>query len=196
MAYEFSDEDKAATDDFQERIAFGVSEVTLVGAVAGETEAGKDYLEIIVADKDGTEDSARVWFTGGASPYSFQTVRQIVVHTAKSDADKEKARMAVENTKNTDELAELINSKCEGKQLWFTKFYSPDRTYTNSNGETKRSIDSRVYGYLPKDHPELMPSDEGTGNAAVDSAFPGATAEPSAAIPADDAWGNDDAEKK
>lgn len=187
MAYEFNDEDKAATDDFQERIAFGVSEVTLVGAVSGQTEAGKDYLELTVADKSGTEDSARVWFTGGASPYSFQTIRQIVVHTAKSDEDKEKARMAVENTKDTDELADLLNSKCEGKQLWFTKFYSPDRTYQNNNGETKRSIDNRVYGYLPKDRPELMPSD----TDAVQSTFPGATAEAADSIPADDAWGSD-----
>lgn len=186
MAYEFTDEDKAATDDFQERIAFGVSEVTLVGATSGQTEGGKDYLEITVADASGTEDNARLWFTGGASPYSFQAVRQIVVHTA-AEADKEKARLAVEECANTDDMSDLLNKKCAGKQLWFTKFYSPDRTYTNSNGETRRSIDNRVYGYAPKARPELMPSD----TDAVQSTFPGATAEASDSIPADDAWGND-----
>lgn len=181
MAYEFTDEDKAATSDFQDRIPFGVSEVVLVGATAGETEAGKDYLELTVADKNGVEDSARVWFTGGASPYSFQTIRQIVVHTA-AEADKEKARMAVENTTNTDDMADLLNSKCEGKQLWFTKFYSPDRTYERE-GVTYRSIDSRVYGYAPKDHPELMP-DNTTATTSSDP-LAGATAEPSENIPSD-----------
>lgn len=185
MAYKFSDDDKAATDDFKERIPFGVSEVTLVGATAGQTDDGKDFIELTVADKTGTEDNARVWFTGGASPYSFQTIRQIVVHTA-SEADKEKARMSVENCKDTDDLADLLNTKCLGKQLWFTKFYSPDRTYTNSQGETKRSIDNKVYGYLPKDRPELMPDGQEPLNAAD---FPGdekPTGDAAANIP--DGW--------
>lgn len=189
MAYDFTDEDKAATSDFQDRIDFGVSEVILVGATAGETQDGKDFLELTVADKNGTEDSARVWFTGGASPYSFQTIRQIVVHTA-PEADKEKARMAVENTKNTDELADLLNKNCEGKQLWFSKFYDPTRTYTNDRG-TFKSINSRIYGYRPKDQPELMPKADTGVDSAVTDAFPGAEKldDASGSVPPADAWG-------
>lgn len=169
MAYQFSDDDKAATDDFQERIPFGVSEVKLVGATAGQTDDGKDFIELTVADNNGLEDNARVWFTGGASPYSFQTIRQIVVHTV-ADADKEKARMAVESCKDTDDLVDLLNTKCVGKQLWFTKYYDANRTYVNKNGETKRSINNNIYGYEPKLKPELMPDDQQPLNA---NDFPG-----------------------
>lgn len=192
MAYSFNDDDKAATD-FEERIPFGVSEVTLVGAVSGQTNDGKDFIELTVADKNGLEDNARFWFTGGASPYSFQGLRQIIVHTAK-EADKEKARMAVESTADTDSLAELMMKQCVGKQLWFTKFYSPDRTYVNQNGDTKRSIDNRAYGYAPKDRPELMPTAADT-NKTVSTPFGDATetttADAAGAIPADGAWGDD-----
>jgi hypothetical protein len=189
MAYNFTDEDKAVTDDFQERIPFGVSEVVIVSAKADVTEAGKDFIELTVQNAEGLEDSARKWFTGGASPYSFQAIRQIIVHTA-DDKDKEKARLAVENTANTEEMVALINKMCIGKQIWFTKFYSPDRTYTNQSGETKRSIDNNVYGYEPKDQPNLMPEANGgaTANAVTDT-FPGATEEASSSIPAEDAWG-------
>lgn len=183
MAYSFSDDDKAATD-YQERLPFGVSEVKLVGVTAGETEAGKDFVEVTVANDAGVEDSARVWFVGGASPYSFQTLRQIVVHTA-SEADKEKARMAVEKTKDNDELAALMNKQCIGKQLWFSKYYSRDRTYTTSDGDIRSSIDSSVYGYEPKLKPELMPETTAsepttttTGDAPIDLNGPNAPKDP------------------
>lgn len=186
MAYNFSDEDKAATSDFQDRIPFGVHEVQFVGASAGETEANKDYIDVTVADASGVEERVRVWFTGGASPYSFQTLRQIAVHTAKTDDAKEKARMAVENTKNTDELANLLNKNCVGGSLWFTKYYDPSRTY-DSNGQTRRSINTNVYGYEPKPKPELMPSDAEN----VQKTFPGAKpddAEAAGSVPPDSAW--------
>lgn len=174
MAYKFTSEDKVDVER-KEYLPFGVNDVKLVGATAGETESGKDYIELTVANADGTEDNARVWFTGGASPYSFQTIKQIVTHAAKTDADKEKARMAVENTKDTDDMADLLNSKCVGGQLWVTKYLDPTRTYQNSNGEVKQSINTSIYGYEPKLKPELMPK-ETSGNDAVDQTFPGATA--------------------
>lgn len=187
MAYKFSTEDKVDMGEFQERIPFGVSEVVLVGAVSGQTEAGKDYLELTVADQNGLEDSARVWFTGGASPYSFQTIRQIVVHSASSDSDKEKARMAVEKCEDTDELAELLNKKCVGKQLWFTKYYDPTRTYQNNNGDVKRSINNSIYGYEPKLKPELMPEGQEPVKAE-DFPLDEAGTAPSAAARIPDEW--------
>jgi hypothetical protein len=80
-----------------------------------------------------------------------------VVHSAKTDADKEKARMAVENCKDTDDLSNLINDKCVGAECWVTKYYDPTRTYSNNAGEVKKSINTNLYGYEPKLKPELMP---------------------------------------
>lgn len=157
MAYSFNDDDKVETNtEFTDRLPFGVNDVQLVGAVSAATDAGKDFIELTVTDKDGTEENARIWFTGGASPYSFNTIRQIIVHSAKTDADKEKARQAADNCKDTDELADLLNSKCVGAQLWVTKYYDPVKTYTNVGGETRRSINTNVYGYEPKEKPELL----------------------------------------
>jgi hypothetical protein len=188
MAYKFTSEDKVDVER-KEYLPFGVNDVKLVGATAGETESSKDFIELTVANADGVEDNARVWFTGGASPYSFQTIKQIVVHSAKTDADKEKARMAIENTVDTDEMVDLLNKRCVGGQLWVTKYLDPTRTYSNSAGEVKQSINTSIYGYEPKLKPELMPT-ETSGNAAVDSAFPGATkVDASEGIPSDDGWG-------
>lgn len=156
MSYKLTKDDKMAKER-KEYMPFGVNIVKLLGATAGETAAGKDYIELTVQNADGIEDNARVWFTGGASPYSYQTIQQIVVHHAKTDADKEKARLAVEKCQDSDELANLLNSKCEGAELWLTKYYDPSRTYMNASGETKKSINTSIYGYEPKLKPELMP---------------------------------------
>lgn len=156
MAYKFNDEDKTA-EERRDYLPFGVNRVKILGSTAGVTEAGKDYIEVTVESDEGIEDNARVWFTGGAAKYSFQTIQQIVVHSAKTDADKEKARMAVEKCADNDELSDLINSKCEGAECWVTKYYDPTRTYSNSAGEIKKSINTNLYGYEPKLKPELMP---------------------------------------
>lgn len=155
MAYKFNEDDKVAQER-KEYMPFGVNVVKLLGATAAETDAGKDYIELTVENADGIEDSARVWFVGGASKYSFQTIQTIVVHAAK-EGDKEKARQAVEACKDTDELAELLNKKCVNAELWLTKYYDQTRTYTNQNGETKKSVNTNIYGYEPKLKPELMP---------------------------------------
>lgn len=176
MSYSFNDEDKVEAE-FTERMPFGVTEVQFVGAAAGETDAGKDFIEIIVANKDGIEDSARVWFVGGAAKFSFDTLRQIAVHIAKDDKAKEKARMAVESVKDNEELAELLNKNCIGGHLWFTKYYDPTRTYLGSDGQTRRSVSKSVLGYEPKLKanlmPDAMPNADETPSAILD-AFPGA----------------------
>jgi hypothetical protein len=158
MSYNFTDEDKQA-EERKDYLPFGVNTVEIVGATAGETEAGKDYIEVTVKTGD-IEDNARVWFTGGAAKYSFQTIQQIVVHSAKTSADKEKARMEAEKCVNTDDMANLLNSKCVGAECWVTKYYDPTRTYTSQGGETKKSINTNLYGYEPKLKPELMPQEQ------------------------------------
>lgn len=157
MSYKYTAEDKEPTE-FKERMPYGVSKVKLVGVTVGETAAEKEYVEVTVVNEDGVEDSARVWFVGGASKYSFQTLRDIVIHNAKADSDKEKARQAVDSVEDNYALAELINKKTAGGELWFTKYYSPKNTYSGSDGVVRKSVDRSVYGYEPKLKPQLMPT--------------------------------------
>lgn len=185
MSYKFNNEDRKQANEVSEqteRLPFGVNNVKLVGATASETPEGKEFLALTVSNGE-VEAEARVWFTGKASPYSLQTIQQIVVHSA-SEADKEKARMGVQTVADLDALADLLNKMCVGAELWVTVYYDPSRTYVNQNGETKRSINTNVYGYEPKLKPELMPSDK-----AVTDAFPGAAPVSGSTVPADDAWG-------
>lgn len=157
MAYQFNDEDKVERE-FAEKLPYGVSKVQLVGATAGETDDGKDWIDLEITTEDGIEDTARVWFTGKAAPYSFNTLRQIAVHQGKDDAEKEKIRAAVEACGTSDELATLLNDKVAGGELWFTKYLDPQRTWQDNDGNTRRSVNKNVYGYEPKEKPELMPN--------------------------------------
>lgn len=156
MAHKFDKDDKQVKE-FSESIPFGVHKVKFTGAIADATEAGKEFVEIGVESEDGIEDSARLWFVGGAVNISFNTIRQIAVHNV-SDDKKDKARDAIDDTADTAELAETLNKIMgTGGELWFTKFYDPSRTYQNQSGETKRSVNRNVYGYEPKPRPDLMP---------------------------------------
>lgn len=181
MAYKFNDEDKAEMSDFPDRIPFGVNKVQLVGVTPNEADNGNVFLEVTVTDSAGTEETARLYFTDKAAPYSFNTLRQIVVHSAKTDSDKEKARQAIENTADSDEIAELLNTKCVGAECWFTKYYDPERTYEGKDGVTRRSINTNLYGYEPKERPELMPNKEGADDRDERAADPLDGAEPASA---------------
>lgn len=186
MAYSFNDDDKAERE-FKERVPFGISVVQLLGVTAGETDAGKDFIEVAFTTADGIEDVARVWFVGKAAPISFNTLRSIVVHSAKTDSDKEAARLAVESCADNDELANLMNAKCIGAELWVTKYYDPTRTYQGGDGVERRSINTNIYGYEPKLRPDLMPQADQEKDE-LNKTFPGsesASAEATAAIPND-----------
>lgn len=157
MAFEFNDESKKV-QDFKETIPFGVSEVQFAGAIADQTEAGKEFIEVAVVNKDGIEDSARLWFVSEQSGnISFNTLRQILVHAAKDDKAKEEARQKADAVKDSQELCDLLNERLAGAKFWFTKYFDASRTYEAQNGETRRSINKNVYGYEPKLKPELMP---------------------------------------
>lgn len=184
MAHKFNEDEKAVRE-FSERIGFGVHKVQFVLAEAGETEAGKEYMEIQIVSAEGIEDAARVWFVGGATNISFNTLRQIAVHNGKDEAAKEKMRLAVENVADSDALASLLNENCIGGEMWLTKYYDPSRTYQNQAGENKRSINTNIYGYEPVLKPELMPQQVAEGGNAN---FPGgeaATGDAAANVPKD-----------
>lgn len=168
MSYNFNEDDKKEVE-FAERMPFGVNTVQLVGVTEQEADNGNVFLEVTVTNSDGIEDVARLYFTDKAAQYSFNTVRQIAVHSAKTDADKEKARMAVENCKDSDEIAELLNEKCVGAELWLTKYYDPSRTYQSKDGELRKSINTNLYGYEPKERPELMPNKQSADDRNEDA---------------------------
>lgn len=166
MSYSFTEEDKEVKE-FKESISFGVHKVQFLGATAEETDAGKDFIAVGIVSEDGIEDEARLWFVGGASNISFNTLRAIVVHNAK-EADKEKAGAEADACKDTQELADLLIKYLEGGgELWYTKFYDPKRTYTTDNG-TFRSINKNIYSYPPKSRPDLMPNPEAEAKTADD----------------------------
>lgn len=175
MAYDFT-EDSKAVKEFGDRVPFGVSKVAILLATADETDAGKPFIEIDFQTAEGVEDKARVWFVSDANAnISFNTLRQIIVHNAK-DSEKDKARDAVDSIANTDDLAALINDKLIGGEMWVTKYYDPKRTYQDKSGNTKKSINTNMYGYEPKLRPDLMPQgqNEQVPGSAVENAFPGA----------------------
>jgi hypothetical protein len=158
MAYKFSDEDKEVRE-FRESLPFGVHEVQFIGAIADVTEAGKDFIEIGMVNKEGIEGAARVWFVGGASNISFNTLHAIAVHQGKDEEEKEKIRKRMDKCVDTDEMVEVLNDVCgNGGKFWYRKEYDPTRKYQNANGETKRSINTNIFGYEPKLRPELMPA--------------------------------------
>lgn len=183
MSYNFGDKDKEVRE-FSESMPFGINVVQLMQVEAVTAENGKDYIELTVTSKDGIEDTARCYFVGGAVNISFNTLRQIAVHIAKDEEEKQAARDAVDATNNTEELAAYLNEKCIGGELWFTKYYDATRTYTTENG-TFRSINKNVVGYEPKLKPELMPQKAPAGG---DANFPGseaATGDAAANVPKD-----------
>jgi hypothetical protein len=165
MAYDFKSEDKEVRE-YSESLPFGISEVQIMQAETGTSEKGSDFIELTVTDKDGIEDKARFWFTGGAVQISFNNIRQIAVHCAKDEEEKAAAREAIDSASNSDDLASYLNEKCIGGQVWFTKYYDPERTYTTGKG-TFRSINKNVIGYQPKLKPELMPQKVRQGGDAT-----------------------------
>lgn len=195
MAFKFSDEDKEVKD-FTETIPFGVHEVQFTGAIAGETDAGKDFIEIGVVAKDGLEDSARLWFVGGASNISFNTANQVAVHQGKDEEEKVTIRERVEAVNDSQELVDILNDVCASGKLWFSKYYDPKRTYQNQKGETRQSINKNIYGYEPKAKPELMTSPENQPLSKDDPNFAtklaastkNGKADAASNVPSDDDW--------
>lgn len=168
-----NDENKTVTEFNQNWFGFGVHKVHVGLIELGETEAGKEFIEVTLLGDNEEEDTARVWFTSDkAANYSFNVLRQIFVHNAPEDK-KDKARDEIDAITDTKALAELLQ-KIVGGECWFTKYPSPDRTYQAKDGSTKKSIDKNIMGYEPKLREDLMPKDE--QKDALNKTFPGAEA--------------------
>lgn len=193
MTYNFNEEDKQVKK-FSERIGFGIHKVQLVGAEAGTNNEGKDFVAVTVVSEDGIEEEVRLWFVGGAANISFNTLRQILVHSVDTDEKKQTVRDGVDAASNADELATMLN-KAAGSELWLTKYLDPKRTYQNAQGQIRPSINTNIMGYEPKLKPELMPRTD-TRIVDAQAAFPGAqevpfeskSDAPGSTVPAKDAW--------
>lgn len=157
MAHTFNDDEKEVRE-FAQSMPFGVNVVQITGAISDQTEKGTEFIEVGVVNEQGVEDSAKLYFTGGASNISFNNLRQLAVHCVGEDEEaKEAARKKVDEAKDTDELATIISELCTGKSAWFTKYYdAKGSTFTNEFG-TFKSVQKNVLGYEPKLKPELMP---------------------------------------
>lgn len=189
MAHKFNDDEKEVKE-FSESLPFGVNKVQFTGAITDETDAGKEFVEVGVVNKAGIEDSARCWFVGGASNISFNTLRTIAVHQGKDDEAKAKIRDRVDNVADSQELVDVLNDVCgDGGELWFSRYYDPKRTYEAQDGSVRKSVNKNIYGYEPKEKPELMGDGEITKDN-IDKVFPGNEKVTDAAdtVPKDDDW--------
>lgn len=168
----FTDEDKAVKEFNDNNFRFGVHKVALMQFDLTE-KGDKECVEIFVTGENGEEDSAVVWLsTPAARNYTFNVLRGIYVHNAPEE-HKDEARDTFDALVDPESMVQLLNEKLIGGEAWFTKLYDPERTYTNDKG-TFRSVNKNVYGYQPKDRPDLMP----TPKDDVADADPLAGAEP------------------
>lgn len=190
MSRSISDEAKEFEGNSKSWLDFGVHEVQIMLVESGQTDSGTDFIEFTLVGPNEEEERARVWLTEKSEKYTFATLKSIYTHCAPEDK-KEAAREELEKCKDYDEVVELFNKRCIGKQIWFTKYPDPTRTYINSQGETKQSINTNIYGYAPKPRDDLLPqkdtvhdvSDEDLKN--VNKAIPGAKKDASGGIPDD-----------
>lgn len=190
MSRSISDEAKEFEGNSKSYLDFGVHEVQIMLVESGQTDSGTDYLEFTVVGKNEEEERARLWLTDKSEKYTFATLKSIYTHCAPEDK-KDSARDELDACKDYDEVVELFNKRCIGKQIWFTKYQDPERTYVNQAGETKRSVNTNVYGYEPKLREDLLPkrdtvhevSDQDIKN--VGKTFPGAKKDVSKGIPDD-----------
>lgn len=160
----FNDEDKEVREFSANFFKYGVHKVQISRVTLDETDAGKEFVEFEVVDPENGEitDTARCWFVGGATNISFNTIRQIILHNV-PEARRDEMAGKVDSAPDTVALVGICQGLI-GKECWFTKYPSPDRTYTAKDGTTKPSIDKNVLGYEPKLREDLLPEQKpGTG---------------------------------
>ena len=126
---------------------FGVHEVKIAKTKIDKHD-NKPYAEIFV-ENDSAEDRARLWLhTPDTRRISIDTVRRILVHNQENEDIKQKIREKIQQIKNLADFAALLE-KTVGCTAWFKVSEDEDRTY-KKNGEIKKSINRRIYGYEPK----------------------------------------------
>lgn len=145
----------------------GVHKVKIMMVEFGETEKGQEYVEFTVANKDGAEGTARMWFTTDkATQWTFNVIRTIFVHNTAEDK-RDAMRKKIDTTKDTKELEEICQ-KLIGKDCWYKVEEDPDRTYTATDGNVRPSLNKNVYGFEPtmqQETPASVSSDDNESNS-------------------------------
>ena len=127
---------------------FGTHEVTISKVKIGKHE-DKPFADISV-ENDSAEDRARLWLhTPDTRRISIDTVRKILIHNQADEDIKQKIREKFQQIKNLADFVALLE-KTVGCAAWFKVSEDETRSY-EKNGEVKKSINRRIYGYQPKD---------------------------------------------
>lgn len=127
---------------------FGTHEI-VISKVKIDKHEDKPFAEIFV-ENDSAEDRARLWLhTPDTRRISIDTVRKILIHNQENEEIKQKIREKFQQIKNLADFAALLE-KTVGCAAWFKVSEDETRSY-EKNGEVKKSINRRIYGYQPKD---------------------------------------------
>lgn len=160
MAHKFTKVDKEVKEFSSNRFDFGVHKVHIGAIELGETDSGKEYIEVTVLGDADEEDTARVWFTSEkAVNFSFNVLRNIYVHNAPEDK-KDAARDIFDKVETNEDVIKLFNERIIGGECWFSKYLDATRNYVDQGGVTRQSVNKNIYGYEPKLRPELLPQDQ------------------------------------
>lgn len=136
---------------------FGTHEVTISKVKIGKHE-DKPFADISV-ENDVAEDRARLWLhTPDTRRISIDTVRKILIHNQENEEIKQKIREKFQQIKNLADFAALLE-KIVGCAAWFKVSEDENRSY-EKDGEIKKSINRRIYGYKPKDAQKVEQKDE------------------------------------
>lgn len=142
----------------------GTHEVKIAAITFDTDNQDREYVEFIVEDNEGRNGTARMWFTTDAAiNYTFNIIRSIFVHNA-PEGKKDELRAKIDALDNTDELEKACKNLI-GKKCWY-QVVKTDRTYQDSEGNTKNSYNRNIYGYEP------TPKKVSTGDPAPDNTKP------------------------
>ena len=136
---------------------FGTHEI-VVSKVKIDKHEDKPFANIFV-ENDVAEDRARLWLhTPDTRRISIDTVRKILIHNQEDEEIKQKIREKFQQIKNLADFAALLE-KIVGCAAWFKISEDENRSY-KKDGEIKKSINRRIYGYKPKDSQKVEQKDE------------------------------------
>lgn len=150
-----SEEDTKAVGGFLNE---GVHDVTVKSAKFDKNPNGKVFVEVEVADDSDRKGSAKLWFEGGATPYSLNTIRTIFVHNAETKEDKDKLREFFKAPKSLHVISEVL-PKLTGKQCWYSS-QKTEETYEANDGSTKHRYENNVWAFEPTLKPRNEESQE------------------------------------
>lgn len=129
---------------------YGVHKVTIEGTVLDKTDDGRAFVDIGVKGENGESDRARMWLhTEKAGKYTLRTIQGLCTHNAKTETGKDKVRNAFVGKIDEKKLRSFLD-QMDGYEAWFKVEQDPTRTYVNSAGEERPSLNKDIYSYEPK----------------------------------------------